>query len=231
MHKQPEFYSLEFHGDVDFWGQTGDATRRTFLMPLSTPAEFLAFGVLGPSNEVLFVARGRVRDHLGDFIVRMVQAGASVELYARAPLPGHILNDYIKDNPHEQKETDNPPPLPNWEQGTVVLRSGYEMTLQDSTPSLWSTEGAVRVVLLTPALNFTDRLVAFGLVQLQPDSQRAYDWGVNFVAVLHVSERENFESRMKQENASVEATPYQGLCRLLQSYMTTYSGSAQLAAA
>jgi hypothetical protein len=109
---KPPFHELEFSSGVTFWPEGDASTRRTYLMPVSTPSEFLAFGVLGPSKTVVFVARGRVREDLGRFIARMAQDGASVELYARPPLPANLLNEYTKNPGHEGKEYDDPPPQP-----------------------------------------------------------------------------------------------------------------------
>lgn len=106
---KPPYYELEFSSDATFWTEGKASSRRTYLMPVPTPSEFLAFGVLVPSKKVIFVARGRVREDLGSFIDRMVQDGAVVELYARPPLPASFVNDYVKGPPHEGHEYDPPP--------------------------------------------------------------------------------------------------------------------------
>jgi hypothetical protein len=186
MHAQPEFYSLEFFSDAHFWTVGDASTRRTFLMPLATPREFLAFGVLSPSNELIFVARGRVMDHLGPFLTRMKQAEATVELYARPPLPGHIIREYTKGDGHEQKETDAPPPAPD-AQGKVIL-SGSAPTPQRLTAqmNLWaSVSGSTRRVLKLPIPEVKEEWLAFGLVEV--DSVECLEQ-VAFVARLKTSE-------------------------------------------
>lgn len=106
---KPPYYELEFSSDATFWTEGDASSRRAWLMPVPTPSEFLAFGVLVPSKKVLFVARGRVREDLGGFIDRMVRDGATVELYARVPLPASFVNDYVKGPPYEGHEYDEPP--------------------------------------------------------------------------------------------------------------------------
>jgi len=146
---KPPFYELEFSSDAPFWTGADASTRRTFLMPVSTPSEFLAFGVVGPSSQVLFVARGRVREHLGDFIARMVRDEAGVELYIRPPLPGWIIREYTSGPPHEGHEYDEPPRPPIEGLAPVSGNIGdYEAS--SSAPS-WPEGGASsRRTLLVP---------------------------------------------------------------------------------
>jgi hypothetical protein len=106
---KPPYYELEFSSDATFWTEGNASSRRTYLMPVPTPSEFLAFGVLVPSKKVIFVARGRIREDLGGFIDRMVRDAATVELYARPSLPASFVNDYVKGPPHEGHEYDLPP--------------------------------------------------------------------------------------------------------------------------
>jgi hypothetical protein len=105
---EPDFHDLEFSSGITFWTQGDAATRRVYLMPLSNPAEFLAFGVLVPPDTVLFVARGKVREHLGDFLANMERERARVELYAMPPLPRELIKRYTKDDPFEGAEEDPP---------------------------------------------------------------------------------------------------------------------------
>lgn len=109
---QLPYYELEFSSDAPFWTVGDASTRRVYLMPVPIPSEFLAFGVLGPENTAIFVARGRVREDLGSFIARMVQDGARVELYTEPPLPKWLVDYYTKGPPHEGKEYDDPPDQP-----------------------------------------------------------------------------------------------------------------------
>jgi hypothetical protein len=190
------FYSLKTAGDVDFWAQAGDSARRAMIMPLTNPREFIAFGVLAPSNEVFFVARGEMLAHMGHFLSRMAQAGASAELYARVPLPGSIVNPYIKDDPHEQKEADQPPPAPN-SIGNAAIRTGGEpqtMTIASNESSLWTITGSTRRVLVTAVPGSTSASLAFGMVMVD---QTDYLWRVNFVAhVANGSALTDFLSKM-----------------------------------
>jgi hypothetical protein len=106
---KPPYYELEFSSDATFWTEGDASSRRTYFMPVPTPSEFLAFGVLVPSKKVIFVARGRVREEMSGFIDRMVRDEATVELYAKPPLPASFVNDYVKGPPHEGHEYDLPP--------------------------------------------------------------------------------------------------------------------------
>ena len=110
---KPPFYELEFSSGTTFWTEGDASSRRTYVMPIRTPSEFVAFGVLVPSKKVIFVAWGRVREDLGGFIDRMVRDGARVELYARPPLPASFVNDYAKGPPTEGQEIEHPPESSN----------------------------------------------------------------------------------------------------------------------
>lgn len=213
----PAEYSLEFDSSTDFWAQGGDSARRTFIMPLSKPLEFLAFGVLAPSNEVLFVAHGQVARHLGDFIKSMVQAGASVELYARPPLPDSILAPYIDDGSHDQKEADEPPPPPD-ASGQVTMSTGGNSIMLSSQTQLWTMTGTARRVLVTGVPESTD-LVAFGMVEV---NHNEYRWSVNFVARLASDGRGDFVARMENEGAEVQSCPPTPLPTVWAQYMDTY---------
>jgi hypothetical protein len=131
--QEPTFHRLEFANDVTFWTEGETSKRRTFLMPLLSPSEFLAFGVLSPSDRVLFVARGRVVEDLGDFVARMLRAGASVELYAQPPLPASVWKDYVSDDPYESKNAEPPPPPPP-ERASSPAWSAPTMKEKDSPP-------------------------------------------------------------------------------------------------
>ena len=192
MKNSPELYSLDVSIGADFWAQAGNAARRTFLMPLSSPFDFIAFGVLAPSHELHFVDRGQVLDHLGEFIRRMTQAGASVELYARAPLPDSVLAPYIDDGPYPQKEVDQPPAAPN-SIGRATLSTGQEPVSLSSGSNLWSMTGSARRVLVTAVPNVSSESLVIGMVMVdQPD----YLWRVNFVARMAGSDIGSFLSRM-----------------------------------
>ncbi len=189
MNKQPEFYSLEFDSDADFWAMAGEAARRTFIVPLSNPVEFLAFGVLGPSKEVLFVARGQMAEHLGDFIARMVQAQASVELYARPPLPDSILNSHVEEAHHDQQETQPPPPPPC--QIRHVVTAEGEQVLASLASSLWPVDNFPRRVIAVP-LSASGQYLAFGL---RETDDAEYRYRVPFVA--WVDDMSTFPEQMK----------------------------------
>jgi hypothetical protein len=216
MNRQPDFYSLEFFNNADFWARGDGTARRTLFMPLSNPFEFLAFGVLAPSNEVLFVARGEVASHLGDFIARMVQEGASVEFYARPPLPDDVLAPYIKDDPHDQKEAEPPPPVPK-AVGEVSLRTEPTPLPLSSASTLWVTQGSTRKVLMT-ALPGSSEALAFGLVEVNLPE---YRWGVPFVVRLGI-DRQDFTTRMNTDGVSIVETARADLPLQLREYMNTH---------
>ncbi len=221
-----QLYSLEYAGNIDFWAQGGDAARQVFIMPLSSPLEFFAFGVLAPSDTVLFAARGQVLDHLGAFIARMAQAGARVEFHDRAPLPDNILAYYINgDGPYAQ-EPDEPPKAPN-RIGVATQRTSYggEITLsiEGNESALWTMEGSARRVLVTAVPNITsEEYLAFGMVEVT-----AYEWAVNFVARLG-SDREGFLSKMAQ-TAKVEYSPPAYMPMELDNYMARTFGMSEVA--
>lgn len=108
----PPFHDLEFFDQPTFWTRGEALSRYALLMPVSAPSEFLAFGVLHPSREVLFVARGKVKEHLGEFIARMNREQARVELYVRAPVPGWLRKKYASLPPFEGHEYEEPPEPP-----------------------------------------------------------------------------------------------------------------------
>lgn len=102
---------LEFSSrDTTFWTGSDTSGRIVYLMPLKAPSEFIAFGVLPETETLVFVAQGRVREDLGNFIEWMRRDEAKVELYARAPLPGYVLREYTKDGGFEGQIVDPPPP-------------------------------------------------------------------------------------------------------------------------
>jgi hypothetical protein len=96
LHPPPDPNGPSRPGDVlsSLWREGDATTRKTYLMPLSNPAEFLAFGVISNSNTPHFVVRGLVKDDLPPFIDRMVRDGANVKLYAQAPLPDEVVRQY-----------------------------------------------------------------------------------------------------------------------------------------
>ena len=220
MDQQPEFYALEFEIEANFWTAGDASTRRVYLMPLASSTEFLAFGVLVPSDRVLFVARGRVVDDMPFFIVQMKQAGARVELHARPPLPGHIIREYIKGHGHEQKETEAPPRVPNLV-GDVEYSSGAATGSLTSSSSLWPPSNADRKVLVVPVPGSQESL-AFGLLRVNLPE---YLWSVAFVARLG-SGLQDFLTRMEEDRASVELNPTP-LPSTLQAYMQENFGGSQ----
>ncbi|MCP3138994.1 hypothetical protein [Pyxidicoccus xibeiensis] len=202
--QEPAFYNLEFSSDASFWEGAGDSQRRTFLMPLPDPAEFLVFGVVDPSSKVLFVARGRVRDHLGEFVSRMTRDGASVEFYARPPLPWQLVKRYIKDDPYEHQETDGPRNPP--EQGIAAYGGGadekHALLIQEATinlpsdPVAWPpAQGCSRRVIVMPGSDVSEFL-AFGVCD-NPDR-------FVFAARGATADKAAFLLRMAQDGATVE---------------------------
>lgn len=203
---RPVFYSLKTVGDVDFWAQAGGTARRTLIMPLANPLEFIAFGVLAPLDQVLFVARGEMLAHLGNFLSRMAQAGASAELYTRVPLPDSIVEPYLKDDPYEQKEADRPPPSPDLT-GHAAIRTGgasLTMSIASNESGLWTMTGSARRVLVVAVPGSTSASLAIGMVMVD---QSDYLWRVNFVAhVANGSALTDFLSKMP-EGTTVENPP------------------------
>ncbi|MBZ4414972.1 hypothetical protein [Myxococcus sp. RHSTA-1-4] len=195
--QEPAFYNLEFFGDAPFWNGAGDAARRTFLMPLPNPAEFLAFGVVGPSSTVHFVARGRALEHLGEFTARMAQAGATVELYARPPLPWPLVKRYTSDEPYESGETDGPKPPPI--NGLMGYGGGateeYSLTRSITTENVgWPSETTRKVVVMKPNDN---EFFAFGVCS-SPGPLFV------FAARGNMADLGSFADRMTLARASVE---------------------------
>ena len=211
--QEPAFYNLEFFGDAAFWNGAGDVSRRTFLMPLSNPAEFLAFGVVGPSTTVHFVARGRVREHLGEFITRMVRDGATVELYARPPLPWHLVKRYASDEPYESVGTDGPrdPPVNGFMGygGGAAPSSLLPEPISSGSLAWPSGTETTRKVVIMPANNGTEFL-AFGVCS-SPDLFvfLARGWMGEPLA--------SFTERVTRSNASVERCDWPS-----QSYLQAY---------
>jgi hypothetical protein len=202
--QEPIFYSLEFDSDVTFWTQGDASTRHVFLMPLRTPTEFLAFGVLAPSSQVLFVARGQVEAHLADFLARMKQAEARVELYARPPLPGDILRKYGNGDPIEQQEGEPPPPPPGGP-GLVSNEPTSAFSLRDLSGEalLWPEDGASTRQALFVLLPGSAEFIAFGV--FQPARDARYRFRTPFVARGSVREHlGSFIARVLREGARVE---------------------------
>jgi hypothetical protein len=104
------FYPLESPVEHTFWQ---DARRRVLIVPVKDRSRFLAFGVRGDEAKAVFIAGGRIWEHLGDFIARMQQEGASVEFLNKPP--AHLIKDwreYGGDEGYESKNGEPPPDLP-----------------------------------------------------------------------------------------------------------------------
>jgi|GEM_PF-2054129 len=212
---EPAFYNLEFFGDAAFWEGAGDAPRRTFLMPLANPAEFLAFGVFGPSTTVHFVARGRVQDHLGDFLASMRQAGATTELYERVPLPWPLVKRYASDDPFEGTDTD--PPKNTTNGGRISYAGGAGTTLWNSEPldiaqqPQWPKQATTREAYILPLSGGTEFL-ALGV-------SRAPDWFIFVGRGTAGAQCEDFINRMQQAGVRVERSNWPPLV-FLRTYLT-----------
>jgi len=209
-------HELEFSSDVTFWTE-GDATpRRTWLMPVSTPSEFVAFGAVGPSNTPRFMARGRVKEHLGDFVARMVREGSSVELDLTPPLPGHLVRRQGLGGPHENQVGEKPPPPPI---NGLLPTDGVAVLTPDSK-RLWDGQGDAtsRWVLLVP-LKDTTEFAALGV--LRPSTQ------VVFAFRGSVKERlADFLEKMTRAEATVELYARPPLPRkLVREYLRNPDGS------
>ena len=148
------FHDLEFSTEEHFWTGGDAATRRVYLMTVSPPSEFVAFGALAPS-EPCFVARGRVEQHLGPFIERMARDGAKVELHEWPPLPGWLLKEYASNPPWEGHEMENPSGTPV--RGRVRPRvDTYELV--PGTPLWTQGEAAQRSTFITPVKDASEFL-------------------------------------------------------------------------
>jgi hypothetical protein len=226
-HQEPAVYNLEYFGDALFWEGAGDSRRRALLMPLSNPSEFLAFGVFGSSDTVHFVARGRVREHLGDFIARMAEAAASVELYERVPLPWSLVKRYTSDDPFDGEEVT--PPKESSNGGRIALPGGMgaptgnPVILSISENPIWPSplDGATREVFIM-SLPGHETFLAMGVCTPPAPAQSQFV----FVATGQVAgDLGDFIARMKQAGASVKLCDWPPLS-ILQQYVTTaYPGA------
>jgi hypothetical protein len=225
--QEPSFYNLEFFGDAAFWEGAGDVTRRAFLMPLSNPAEFVAFGVFGTSDTVHFVARGRVGEHLGDFLKRMEEAGASATLYARVPLPWPLVKRYTSDKPYENHETEGPEGSSN--EGLTYgggAEPGYKFTSTNiSQDPIWpaNADSSTRKVFVLP-LSEPDGLkfLALGVCYRSVTPE-----GYLFVFEAKGSagaQRTDFINRMQQAGVSVEECTWPSLVFLQTHLDKNYQG-------
>ncbi|NTX33993.1 MULTISPECIES: hypothetical protein [unclassified Myxococcus] len=193
---QLTLHHLEFNSDIDFWAGLSASGRCAFLMPITPPSEFLAFGVLEPSKRVHFVARGRVKEDLADFITRMNQSDAGVELYVQAPVPASILRRYTSGPPIEGQESEEPP-------GPLVRGLVPDPTTPTADsfagPSWPKSEASSRRVLLMPAYEPAEFLAVGALAS---SSQVLFN--------LRGSVREHlavFVTRMVKDQARVELHP------------------------
>ncbi len=190
---QPPFYELEFSRPATFWSGGDASARRTFLMPVSTPSEFLAFGVQGETGEVHFVARGRVGDELGDFIANVVREQARVELHVWPPLPGWLLRQYVSAPPWEGHEYEEPPESPV----LGLTASGVESYERLRDVTLWTAGDALtRRVLLAPVKD-PSRFLALGVLGATAQVLFALTGAVQ-------GELGDFIARMGREEARVE---------------------------
>lgn len=156
-------HDLNYPTEAPFWTAEDNAsTRRVFLVPVSPPSDFVAFGVLGLGSpvQVRFVAQGKVPLHLGAFIERMVREGARVELYVWPPLPAELVEQYATIPPYEGHEYEAPPGSPVRGMSASSSVEPYSR-LRDST--LW-TKGDVssRYTYLVP-LSDASQFLALGV--------------------------------------------------------------------
>lgn len=188
----PKLRNLEFSGEEPFWSEGDTTPRKVFLMPVTSPEDFLAFGVLGREHRLHFAAHGRVEEHLGAFISRMVREEAEVELHAWPPLPRHIIIEYAFNPPWEGHEYEDPPNPPI--RGLTSEVGGSE-ALRGA--ALWGDEdSALRRVFIMP-LREPSHFLAFGVVE--PENR------VCFALMGSLQEElEGLISRMVQEGARVE---------------------------
>jgi hypothetical protein len=115
------FYPLESPEEHTFWP---DTRRRVLILPVMDNTQFLAIGVLGNGETAVFIARGTIWEHLGDFVARMKEEGASVE-FLREP-PAHLTQiwlEYGGDDGYETKSAEPPPdPPPGFQSGDAGVQ-------------------------------------------------------------------------------------------------------------
>jgi hypothetical protein len=123
----------------------------------------------------------------------------------------------------EQKETENPPPVPNVT-GGVVLRGTTTTVSLSNVSNLWPSGSTDRSVLVVPVPSSTD-VIAFGQCQVGINDDILE---VAFVALIAAQDYEDFTDRMDSESVPVveDATPDQ---ESIQTYMANNFGSLALA--
>ena len=106
---KPKVIQLDNPLEGAFWPEA-----RVLLIPVPNVHRFLAFGVLGESGPVIFVAKGSL-DQLGDFIARMQNEGSHVEFHGHPPPRLEALWEKHSGDaapPFETKNGESPPPPP-----------------------------------------------------------------------------------------------------------------------
>jgi hypothetical protein len=191
--QQPTFHDLKFSSDADFWAGSAISGRYALLMPVTSPVEFVAFGVIEPSKQVHFVARGRLKEDLAAFLTVMGSSGGRTELYVQAPVPKNILKRYTGGPPIEHQESEEPsrPPV----QGLVPAPE--TPSIETLSGPLW-TEGdaSEQRVLLIPTHTPAE---FFALGMLSPSNEVVFK--------LRGSVRDHlgeFITRMVKDHALVE---------------------------
>jgi hypothetical protein len=225
MTTQTAFYNLRQLNIANFWSAGGASARRALIVQQPSTSEFLAFGVLLPSNTLHFMVRGQL-DQMTDFVARMKKDGAEVV-------------------PLTQRETEEPPPLPNFTFNTSLttdirvttsLTTDIRVTLRGAAASnetvsfttaeqgngLWPSGSDQQNVILVPVPNSSTESLAFGLCELSSVTNDL--WEVAFVARMNNADREAFKSEMAQDSISVEerSSPLQ---LSLQKYLQDNFGS------
>ncbi|RKG91381.1 hypothetical protein D7W82_00710 [Corallococcus sp. CA049B] len=153
------FHDLEFSTEDHFWTGGDATTRRVYLMPVSPPSEFVAFGALVPS-EPCFVARGRVEQHLGPFIERMARDDAKVELHEWPPLPDWLVKEYASNPPWEGHEVENPTGTPV----RGMVRSSVDTYEPVPGTPLWTPGEAIRRSIFITPVKDASELLALGVL-------------------------------------------------------------------
>jgi hypothetical protein len=237
---QPPFHDLTFSVDAPFWGSSDVSERRVHLMPSPhNPAEFLAFGVVGSPDKVVFVARGPVATRLAAFIDRMQQDEARVELHARAPVPGHVIQPHIGGGPWEGQVVEEPPRPPSG--GRIALSTDPALTTDPQVTSpvpLWpdhsardATMARLVYILTQPG---SSQFVAFGVfmkaAQAPSGTQDAASVDLTGVRAPFVARGQvgtaldEFIVRVKNQGAQVvSVTTASALPQRLRTYVSTYA--------
>ncbi|MCP3102784.1 hypothetical protein LZ198_28295 [Myxococcus sp. K15C18031901] len=154
-------YELDNPPQESFWRSASLTSRHVFIVPIVESSSFVAFGTRWPSSlvEVCFVARGKVEEHLGDFVARMTRDEAQVELCLWPPLPKALVEQFGTIPPYEGHEYEPPSGTPV--RGATTTSNVQPYSRLRGTP-LWTDEDITsRYTYLAP-LSDSSTFLAIG---------------------------------------------------------------------